>query len=540
MTAERESKKNEPELEVHSPAETHFERFDGEGIALWPMVMKLWNSRRMIGLALGCALLVFLLGLIFVYVWFPDQKIAQVGFHLLFEGAEKGEYPNGMLFGPTDITSDQVTNKVYAANNLSQYGKFADFKKSLFVQQDNRRLESLEAEFRGKLADAKLTPVDRQRLEREFAAQSINMASADFKLVFVRGERFRKMPETLVYKILNDILIAYAEDADKVKGALKYRISVPTRNILRRDIIDEEDYIISLDMIRTAIQRVQTALTAIKPIPGADIVRVGTTSFGLVDLQSSLEDLTKFRLNPLVSLVRATGASKNAALAAQYLRNQQVMLNLDREAAERTVKVYDDNLRKYLQQRSSASSESAGSGAQPSGLGGMGNVPALIPQLGDSFFDRLIELGQKGEDTVYRQDMVNKSIESGMDLVEIEKEVAYYKDLISIFENASKRIDSVVQKNFLSIFQAKYTKILDELLVTIDSLNLFYDTLSQRNLNPATELIRVTIPPSVSTESSVSGKRVRLAAILYFFVVIMGIVVVIFFRDKSRKAMAEA
>lgn len=540
MTAERESKKNEPAIAAHSPAETYIDRSDGEEIALWPMIMKLWNSRRMIGLALGCALLVFLLGLIFVYVWFPDQKIAQVGFHLLFEGAEKGEYPNGMLFGPTDITSDQVANKVYAANNLSQYGKFADFKKSLFVQQDNRRLESLEAEFRGKLADAKLTPVDRQRLEREFAAQSINMASADFKLVFVRRERFRKMPETLVYKILNDILIAYAEDADKVKGALKYRISVPTRNILRRDIIDEEDYIISLDMIRTAIQRVQTALTAIKPIPGADIVRVGTTSFGLVDLQSSLEDLTKFRLNPLISLVRATGASKNAALAVQYLRNQQVMLNLDREAAERTVKVYDDNLRKYLQQRSSVSSESAGSGAQPSGLGGMGNVPALIPQLGDSFFDRLIELGQKGEDTVYRQDMVNKSIESGMDLVEIEKEVAYYKDLISIFENASKRIDSVVQKDFLSIFQAKYTKILDELLVTIDSLNLFYDTLSQRNLNPATELIRVTIPPSISTESSVSGKRVRLAAILYFFVVIIGIAVVIFFRDKSREAPAES
>jgi len=540
MMAERESKKNEPAIEAHSPAETHFERYDGEGIAIWPMVMKLWNSRRIIGLALGCALLVFLLGLIFVYAWYPDQKTAQVGFRLLFEGAEKGEYPNGMLFGPTDITSNLILDRVYAANNLSQYGKFEDFKKSLFVQQDNRRMESLEAEFRGKLADPKLTPVDRQRLERDFAAQSKSMASADFKLVFVRRERFRKMPKTLVYKILNDVLSVYAEDADKEKGALKFRVSVPTRNMVRRDIIEEEDYIISLDMIRTAIQRVQTALAALKPIPGADIVRVGLTGLGLVDLQANLEDLAKFRLNPLIGLVRATGATKNAALAVQYIRNQLVMLNLDREAADKRVKVYDENLRKYLQQRSGVSTESAGSGAQPSGLGGMGNVPALIPQLGDSFFDRLIELGQKGEDTVYRQDMVNKSIASGMDLVGIEKEAAYYKDLISIFEDASKRMNPVVQKDFLNIFQARYTKILEELLVTIDNLNLFYNTLSQRNLNPATELIRTTAPPSVRTESSVSGKRVRLAAILYFFVVILGIVVVIFFLDKSRKAQAQA
>lgn len=536
--SERESRKNEPTSEAHSPAEVHSELYDDKSIAIWPMVMKLWNYRRAIGWAFGCALLVFLLGLTLIYLRYPDQKTAQVGFRLLFEGAEKGEYPNGLLFGPTDITSNLIVEEVFEANSLSQYGTFEDFKKSLFVQQDNHRLESLEMEFRGKLADNKLTPVDRQRLERDFAAQSKSMLSADFNLVLVRRERFRKMPTTLAHKILTDLLSAYAKDADKEKGALKFRIPVPTRNMVRRDIIEEEDYIISLDMFRSAIQRVQTALAAFKPIPGSNIVRVGPTRLALIDLQANLDDLLRFRLNPIIGFVRATGVTKNAAHAVQYLQNQLFTLNLDREAAYKRVKVYDENLRKYLQQRAGLSAESAGSGAQSSGLGGMGNVPALIPQLGDSFFDRLIELGQKGEDTIYRQEMVNKSIENGMNLVEIEKEVAYYKDLISIFEDASKRGNPIAQKDFLNLFQARYPKILEELLVTIDNLNLFYDTLSQRNLNPTSLLVKITVPPSVSTESSVSGKRVRLAAIVYFLVVVMGIVVVIFVRDKNRAAAA--
>ena len=538
--AERESRKNEPTSEAHSPAEMHSELYDDKSISIWPMVMKLWNYRRAIGWAFGWALLLFLLGLTLVYLWYPDQKTAQVGFRLLFEGAEKGEYPNGLLFGPTDITSNLIIDEVFEANNLSQYGKFEDFKKSLFVKQDNRRMESLEAEFRVKLADTKLTPIDRQRLERDFAAQSKSMLSADFDLVFVRRERFRKMPTTLAHKILTDILNAYAKDADKEKGALKFRIPVPTRNMVRRDIIEEEDYIISFDMIRSAIQKVQTALTALKPIPGADVIRVGPTRLALVDLQVNLDDLLMFRLNPMIGYVRATGVAKNAALVIRYLQTQLFTLNLERETADKRVKVYDENLRKYLQQRAGLSAESAGSGAQSSGLGGMGNVPALIPQLGDSFFDRLIELGQKGEDTIYRQEMVNKSIEHGMKLVEIEKEVAYYKDLISNFENPSKRVNPVVQQDFLSLFQAKYPKILEEFFVTIDNLNLFYDTLSQRNLNPTSLLVKITVPPSVNTESSLPAKRVLLAAILYFFVVVIGIVLVLFVRDKSRMASARA
>ena len=92
-----------------------------EGISLWPMIMKLWGFRRVIQLAFAGALGVFLLGLAFAYVWYPNQKTAQIGFRLLFEGADKGEYPNGTPFGPSDITSTPILEQVYKTNSVDMF-----------------------------------------------------------------------------------------------------------------------------------------------------------------------------------------------------------------------------------------------------------------------------------------------------------------------------------------------------------------------------------------------------------------------------------
>jgi hypothetical protein len=536
--SDRESRKNEPTTEARPPAEMHAEIYDDESIAIWPMVMKVWSFRRAFGWAFGGAIGVFLLGLALAYVWYPNQKTAQVGFRLLFDGAEKSLYPNGMPFSPSDVVSTPILEEVYKANNLAQYGGFVGFKNSLYVKQTNIKREILEEDFRAKLADTKLASVDRQRLEREFDAQSNAMVSADFELVFVRKERFREIPATLAYKVLYEILGTYAKDADQKKGALKYRVAIPTRNMVRKDLMDEEDYIVSLDMLRITVLRLQRAVTALQSLPGANVVRVGPTRMALTDVQSNLDDLQQFRISPMIGFVRAIGVTKNAALTIQYLRNQLFTINLDRDAAKGQVQVYENGLRNYLQQRSGLSVAGAGSEARSSGSGGMGNVPALIPQLGDSFFDRLIELGTKGEDTAYRQAMVNKSTDVGMRLVDFEKERSYYEDLISVFEGASKRSNPAVQKQFLDVFHARYPKTFEELMATIDNVNLFYDTLSQQNLNPTSLLVEITVPPWVNTESSLAGRRLLVAAVVYFLVVGVGIVVGIFvfarFRDESR------
>jgi hypothetical protein len=269
-------------------------------------------------------------------------------------------------------------------------------------------------------------------------------------------------------------------------------------------------------------------------------VRVGPgpTPLGLIDVQANLEDLLRFRISPLIGFVRAVGVSKNAALTIQYLKNQLFTINLDRDATQKQSTVYADSLRSYVTQRPGVSAESAGSATRPSGSGGMGNTPALIPQLGDSFFDRLIELGTKGDDTLYRQTMVNKSTDVGLTVVDIEKDIAYYQDLISVFEGASKRSDPALKKQFLDVFHARYPKTFEDLLAIIDNVNLLYDTLSQQNLNPTTLLVETTTPAKVNSESSLAFGRVLVAAVVYFMfvglVVVVGIFVSARFREEKR------
>jgi hypothetical protein len=237
---------------------------------------------------------------------------------------------------------------------------------------------------------------------------------------------------------------------------------------------------------------------------------------GLIDIQSNLDDLLRFRISPMIGFVRAIGVTKNAALTIQYLKNQVFTIDLDRDAAKGQVQVYEEGLRNYITQRAGTVQKDN----TASQAAGMGNTPALIPQLGDSFFDRLIELGTKGDDMAYRQDLLTKSTGIGMRLVEFERERAYYADLISVFEGASKRSDPALKRQFLNIFQERYPKALGDLLTVIDNLNAFYAAVSERNLNPTSQLVEVTVPPSSSTNSALSMRRAAIASVLYMIFVI--------------------
>jgi hypothetical protein len=305
--------------------------------------------------------------------------------------------------------------------------------------------------------------------------------------------------------------------------------------MVRQDLIAEEDYIISLDMTRNAIQKVQAAAAAIQAIPGANVMRVGPKRLALTDIQSNLDDLLRFRINPMIGFVRSIGVTKNAALTIQYLRNQLFTIGLERDAANRKSEVYADSLRRYVTERPGVSADSAGTAARAAGATGAGSVPALIPQLGDSFFDRLIELGTKGDDTVYRQELVNKATDVGMTLAGFEKETAYYKDLLLVFESASKKPNMGDQKQFLAVFQSRYPKIFEELLTSIDNVSLFYDTLSQQNLNPTTLLVEITTPATVNSESALAFSRVLVAAVVYFMFVGVVVIVWIFVSARFRE-----
>ena len=63
---------------------------------------------------------------------------------------------------------------------------------------------------------------------------------------------------------------------------------------------------------------------------------MGKTKISLEEIKSNLEDTPQFKLEPLISLIRLTGLSKNPELATLHLENQIFKLNLDRKETDET------------------------------------------------------------------------------------------------------------------------------------------------------------------------------------------------------------
>jgi len=115
-----------------------------------------------------------------VYMSAPKERLATTEFRQLFDGANKGQYPNGTKFSATEIVGTPALTEVFAANSLGQFGRFEDFKDALFIQQSNPELDLLSYEYQAKLADTKLTPVDLARIEEEFRKKRESLSAPQF------------------------------------------------------------------------------------------------------------------------------------------------------------------------------------------------------------------------------------------------------------------------------------------------------------------------------------------------------------------------
>lgn len=98
----------------------------------------------------------FLLVVGALYLLFPVERTTSQSLRLDFAGAGGGYYPNGTAFSVADIVSEQVLNRVYAQNRLSDFVSFEEFSRSVWLLQANRPYEELAAEYQERLADPKL------------------------------------------------------------------------------------------------------------------------------------------------------------------------------------------------------------------------------------------------------------------------------------------------------------------------------------------------------------------------------------------------
>lgn len=486
-----------------------------DSVSLKPYLSILMGYRRVIGGAIAGMAALFLVGVVTVFILTPVEKVGSIQFRLLFDGAAQGKFPNDVPFSVSEIVGAPVLMEVFRINNLERFGRYEAFKDSVFVQQSNPDLDLLAFEYQAILADTKLTPVDRARIQDEFKKKREALNDPAFAISMRRHERLKTMPAALIEKVLMDTLNTWAKQADERRGANKYNVAVLSPSLLSKDLLEREDYLVAIDILRSKANRVLETLDEIAKLPGARIIRVGPDRITLADIKANLEEAVRFKLEPLLGLIRSQGVTKSSRSLALYASNQLFQLRLEKQESADIVQALQTSLRDY-------NAGGAGPGeARTGGAGATAGGQALMPQIDQSFLDRIMTLSTAQSDAEYRRKLTDRLIEESVKMAARSREAAYYEDLVNEVRGNSPR--SAGSPDAVSIIKTRSSEAYADIAQAVEQTGALYRELSAMNLNPSTVLFTVTQPFSLSSGWSVSVRNV----ILYFLLLMMLTLVVV-------------
>jgi len=485
-------------------------------ILLKPYFETLREYRRVIGAAVVGVAALYLVGVLVVFLAAPAERLGSIQFRLLFEGAEKGEYPNGTLFSASEIVAGPVLTEVFKTNDLQRFGNYEDFKNSVFVLHSNPELDLLAYEYQARLSDTKLSPVDRARIEDEFRRKREAAVDPVYTISMRRRERLTTLPRDLMSKVLLDILNTWATQADERKGATKYNVDVLSPSILQREILEQEDYLVAIDILRSKTSRVLGTIDEIAKLPGARTIRVGEERVTLADVRAGLEDVIRFKLEPLLGLVRSEGVTRNARALSLYANNQLFQLRQGQQESADRVQALQASVREFSAQRGlSVSDTKAGAAGSAGGAGGA----AVTPQLDQSFLDRIMALSTAQADSEYKRKLTDRVIEESEKMAVRSREAAYYQDLTKELRTSGGL--AVGSREMVALIKNRSAEAFAEIVKGIELTATIYRELSALNLNPTTTLFTETGPFTQHTQRSLTVQTVGLYFVLFVMLTLM-------------------
>ena len=495
---------------------------ESRDITLRPLFTVVWRYRHVIIGSIAFIVAAFALVMSFLYFTLPIERTARLGFRLLFDGAQRGEYPNGLRFSASDIVETPVLTDVFASNQLSNYGTYEEFKEAIYVLRSNPALEFLAYEYESKLADARLTPVERAQIEEEYRNKQQSITDPVFTVMMRRTERFQRMPPELMSQVLSDILGTWSQWARERKGAFKYTVPVLSGAFLKEEVRAHQNPVIAIDILRSNALEILDNIEQVSALPGAAVVRSGELKVSLADVKADLEYIIRFQLQPAVALARAQGAASADALR-WYVDQQLVQLRVQQEESRSRLKAIQDPLRAYVQGAGASS-------ADPPAAGRSADAAQAVT-LSDTFLDRLMAITTQASDVLYRQDKTNAVMLEGRALARIDREIAYYDQLRQSTSGVGRPVAAEEVSRSIETAYAGIARALSQ-------FTSIYDELSNRNLSPATELFAITAPFSMRSTRALSLMQIMMYGVVIVLASVMFVPALCIAHHYAQRAIA--
>lgn len=368
------------------------------------------------------ALLVAILGTLYLLWGQPVRTTASLAFRPTFEGAAVGKYPNQLPFGPSDITSATVVDQVYDRNKVQDYCPRDAFRGGFFVEERSAALAFLNADYQARLADVRVTPIERTRLQAEYQAKR-DALPLGYGLVFLEPSSCKAIPTTLMTKALSDVLATWAQDSDVRRGVMKLNVDVLTPESLNVTTTADTPLIVRADLLRAALRRLAANIGEVEKLPGAKLIRTGANQPTLLELEAKVSDLATAALEPLeISAGQAMGAS-----SAIWADGALASATRDQGLAQGKAQAYLDALREY----SGTPTPEAGAKTEARGPATSSpDVQTAAPLIDRTFIDRIVELS--APNMQFRQELTRQLVDASVETVRQEANVAHYRRLTEV------------------------------------------------------------------------------------------------------------
>jgi hypothetical protein len=479
-----------------------------------------------IGLAMLAVAVGYLIVALALYLFAPSQRLTTQTFRVDFEGAANGRYPNGAKFSSAEIISTPVLLDVFNRNDLQRFTTFSSFSQSIFVLESNTTYEALAADYQARLSDPRLTSVDRERIQREYELKRASLAKNEFSLNYLRTRNTERIPETVVRKVLSDILGTWANLAVNHQHVTSYKVQVLSPELLRESSIEEIDQVIGIHVLRTKIMRVIDNLDRLRELPAADMARTRKEQLSLLDLRLRLEEIVRFRLEPLMTQARSTNSAATLQFLTTQLAYDQRLLAAQRERSESILAALTVYAPERIELRVGRGPQGGGAAAPPAG-GATGE--SVTPVISDSFFDRLVSLATSSADRQYRQQLVDDYREATLEIVPLEQAVADDEQVLAAVRAGAgsaaippAAVEAQIERSRLEVREAMVK--MAELHRTISN-----------NLNPSTHLYTATGTPTSRLDRGISVKRLGLFGVLTMLIALPLIVILALLHGRMRE-----
>jgi hypothetical protein len=418
-----------------------------------------------------------------------------------------------MKFSIHDIISTPVLETIYKKYNLKEFVSFPDFKASFIIKQKNDRLKELEKEFNAKLDNKKLTYAERKAIEDEFNKRKSVMKSNVYYIEYINKNNLSlPVPKEIIGDILNDILVTWAEQAETKRHVLNYKNNILSPDVINNAEIGKFDYLIAADMLHMFLNATTDNLKYIRSLPGGDKIKIDGKSAN--DYLFDMKKLKAFYLDQSIRSIATYALYKDKDLVKVYIDSRLIDLERNKQELENKKNLYDSSIVTYT----STSNGGVNRNDKEQQKAFLSPSNPVITQLGDSFFDNIIALAQKGNDTKFRQDLTSRAIDTGRLSIETDKLIDFYKTFLNDIED-TKKISPEMKEKLTKKLNDDFTYMQKSMVDALAFSNKAYEEISKQNLSPQAGLFNITNGVLEQTAAKFSIKKLLVFVFLFWILV---------------------